>query len=422
MRMKPLTIDQTAGRKNPWLTHGEEVPLSMKGRGEEGIALVITLMVMTILLLMGTAFLSISSTETLIAINERNRLQAFHLAEAGAERAIAELGANDTYPGTVDTALGPGTYGIAVSTPPPPANPDQRLVTGTGCVRDCLALVRAMAQVEVLVQKTSPFQRALAGLQLVELEDRVVVDSYDSAQGPYNPATAGAEGHIASNGDITLQTNNTVKGDAQAGGSITLGAGSTITGSVIQGFPTVNAGATIPYPPCSPIVPGINPPGAYDGATCNLIVDGGDTVTLDEGTYAFNKVALGPGAKLALSGGPVTIYMTDQFTAGNGAVINTSKEPTKLLIFSSYDGTDGNGTDAILMAAGSGEFYGGIYALNGEVEFNEGGWQIYGAIVGKRIDIEDDTFVHYDLALAQLSTPADRFRPLASTWREVFVP
>jgi len=88
--MKPLTIDQTAGRKNPWLTHGEEVPLSMKGRGEEGIALVITLMVMTILLLMGTAFLSISSTETLIAINERNRLQAFHLAEAGAERAIAE--------------------------------------------------------------------------------------------------------------------------------------------------------------------------------------------------------------------------------------------------------------------------------------------------------------------------------------------
>ena len=420
--MKPLTIDQTAGRKNPWLTHGEEGPLSMKGRGEEGIALVITLMVMTILLLMGTAFLSISSTETLIAINERNRLQAFHLAEAGAERAIAELGANDTYPGTVDTALGPGTYGIAVSTPPPPANPDQRLVTGTGCVRDCLALVRAMAQVEVLVQKTSPFQRALAGLQLVELEDRVVVDSYDSAQGPYNPATAGAEGHIASNGNITLLTNNTVKGDAQAGGSITLGAGSTITGSVVQGFPTVNAGATIPYPPCSPIVPGINPPGAYNGVTCDLFVDGGDTVTLDEGTYAFNKVALGPGAKLALSGGPVTIYMTDQFTAGNGAVINTSKEPTKLLIFSSYDGTDGNGTDAIMMAAGSGEFYGGIYALNGEVEFNGGGWQIYGAIVGKYLDIEDDTLVHYDLALAQLSTPADRFRPLASTWREVFVP
>ncbi|MEE9221790.1 MAG: PilX N-terminal domain-containing pilus assembly protein, partial [candidate division NC10 bacterium] len=58
---------------------------------EEGIALVITLLVMTLLLIMGVAFLSISSTETLISINERKRLQAFHLAEAGAEWAIAKL-------------------------------------------------------------------------------------------------------------------------------------------------------------------------------------------------------------------------------------------------------------------------------------------------------------------------------------------
>lgn len=62
----------------------------------------------------------------------------------------------------------------------------------------------------------------------------------------------------------------------------------------------------------------------------------------------------------------------------------------------------------------------GIYALDGEVEFNGGGWQIYGAIVAKCIDIEDDTLFHYDLAVAGLSTPADRIRPLASTWREVF--
>ncbi len=63
----------------------------MKQRGEEGIALVITLLVMTILLIMASAFLSISSTETLIAINERNRMQAFHLAEAGAERAARSV-------------------------------------------------------------------------------------------------------------------------------------------------------------------------------------------------------------------------------------------------------------------------------------------------------------------------------------------
>ena len=64
-----------------------------RGRGQEGIALVITLLVMTLLLIMGSAFMSISSTETLIAINERNRVQAYHLAEGAAERAIAKLNA-----------------------------------------------------------------------------------------------------------------------------------------------------------------------------------------------------------------------------------------------------------------------------------------------------------------------------------------
>ncbi len=66
----------------------------MKWKREEGIALVITLLVMTLLLIMGAAFLSISSTETLISINERNRLQAFQMAEAGAERTFAELNVN----------------------------------------------------------------------------------------------------------------------------------------------------------------------------------------------------------------------------------------------------------------------------------------------------------------------------------------
>ena len=77
-----------------------------KGRSQEGIALVITLLVMTILLIMGSAFMSISSTETLIAINERNRVQAYHLAEAAAERAIAQLSANRNYAGTGEQPLG----------------------------------------------------------------------------------------------------------------------------------------------------------------------------------------------------------------------------------------------------------------------------------------------------------------------------
>ncbi|HLE04513.1 MAG TPA: PilX N-terminal domain-containing pilus assembly protein, partial [Anaerolineales bacterium] len=93
-----------------------------KGRGQEGIALVITLLVMTLLLIMGSAFMSISSTETLIAINERNRVQAYHLAEAGAEMAIARLNGDIAYVGSGgDQALGAGTYNVAVTCVPPAA-------------------------------------------------------------------------------------------------------------------------------------------------------------------------------------------------------------------------------------------------------------------------------------------------------------
>jgi hypothetical protein len=262
-----------------------------------------------------------------------------------------------------------------------------------------------MAQVQVDVQRGSPFQIGLLGLSLVELEDRAVVDSYDSALGEYDPMTAGSEGHIQSNGDITLLTDNTVNGNVLAGGAVTLGSGSTITGTATEGVPSVAVVTDVSVPPPTSDTAGISPPGAYDTSTYDLTVNPGQTVTLEPGTYSFNKITLRTGAKLAMAG-PVVIYMADQFYAQNGAVINTSKSPANLMIISSVSGADAITTEE----PGSGEFYGGIYALNGEVEFNDGGWNIYGAIVADEIDIEDDARFH----------PAGKFRPSAGTWQELF--
>lgn len=388
---------------------------------EEGIALVITLLIMTLLLVMGTAFLSISSTETLISINERNRFQAFHVAEGGSERAIAELNINETYTGTGgEQSLGFGTYEATVtplSTPlsgvVDPVDPMQ--ITSTGYVPNKTVPNKAMTQVEVAVYRGSPFQIGLLGLSLVELEDRVVVDSYDSALGEYDPMAAGSEGHIQSNGDITLLTNNTVNGNALAGGTVTLGFGSTITGTATEGVPSATIVTDISYPAYNSDTAGISPPGAYDTSTYDLTVNPGQTVTLDPGTYSFNRITLKTGAKLAITG-PVVIHMTGRFYAQNGVVVNTSKIPANLMIISSMSGSDAITTEE----PGSGEFYGGIYALNGEVEFNDGGWNIYGAIVADEIDIEDDARFHYDVALTKPSLPAGKFRPAAGTWRELF--
>ncbi len=421
-----------------------------KGRGQEGIALVITLLVMTILLIMGSAFMSISSTETLIAINERNRVQAYHLAEAGAERAIAELNTDTGYQGTAigaDVNLAAGGYRVDVCPPrcsPPaitaPADPNQRILIAMGCVRNCATTGSAVSRLQMRVQRGAPFQFAMLGAgtadsnyRAVQLEVSVRVDSYDSALGPYDPLNPGTQGHVHSNGKIELGQDSAVNGNGMAVGSVTLGPGSTITGGYTQGVPSQSVNTSIPFPPPSGSTTGISPPAFYDTTTHDLTLGDNQGVTLAPGTYSFNKITLGHGANLVISPpGQVTIYMTGRFFAGAGATINAAGVSTNLMIFSSNMGTDdspapANGEEAFFFccdnASTYGKFNGAIYAPNGEVEVQNAldpsqGWEIHGAIVAKKLDIEDHARLHYDLALTRSSSPASKFRPMASTWQE----
>ena len=78
------------------------------------------MLVMAVLLLAGTTFMTISSTERQIAINEQVWMQAVNLAEAGLHRAMAKLNNPTTYPsyaGETNTALGSGTFTVIVTTP-----------------------------------------------------------------------------------------------------------------------------------------------------------------------------------------------------------------------------------------------------------------------------------------------------------------
>jgi hypothetical protein len=153
--------------------------------------------------------------------------------------------------------------------------------------------------------------------------------------------------------------------------------------------------------------------------TGDLTVGDNQTVTLAPGAYSFNRITIGQNGRLVIDPpGQVTIYVAGEFYANTGAVINTSGVPTNLLIFSSR-----SGNDAVAFEIGTGEFYGGIYALNGEVEVRGHsaypGWKFFGAIVSKEIDIETKTQFHYDVALSRSAGPAAKFKPLTGTWREV---
>ncbi len=83
-----------------------------------GIALVVVMLVMAILLLAGTTFLTISSTESQIALNQRASAQAFGLAEAALHKALAQLTAA-SLAGSIYSretgALAGGTFAVAVT-------------------------------------------------------------------------------------------------------------------------------------------------------------------------------------------------------------------------------------------------------------------------------------------------------------------
>ncbi len=67
-------------------------------RPPRGAALIIAILVMAVLLMAGTAFLTISSTESQIALNERAAAQATLVAEAAMEPPFDQPPPNESRP------------------------------------------------------------------------------------------------------------------------------------------------------------------------------------------------------------------------------------------------------------------------------------------------------------------------------------
>ncbi len=97
-------------------------------------------------------------------------------------------------------------------------------------------------QVQVLAKARTIFSLGLFSDQDLELGGTTVVDSYDSRNGHYNPATNSSNnGDSGSNGDILLNGNPIIDGDACAGGSVVLiGQNSEITGEVEGGMTQID--------------------------------------------------------------------------------------------------------------------------------------------------------------------------------------
>jgi Tfp pilus assembly protein PilX len=381
-------------------------------RQPRGAALIIALLVMAVLLLAGTTFLTISSTENAIALNERVSAQAFLLGEAGLHKAIAQLNSSSTYSGETNTSLGSGSFTTTVTTVAGCTATSARDVVATGTVP--VAGGQAQVQVRAVLDQivypyrwgafaTVPNLIVTGGRREKELwlKDNGASDSFDSTLGAYDATTnRGTTGNIGANGDITLERNTAISGSVSAGDAIHMESGVTISGSQTTGA----AAKSFPS-----ITPSTTP-------TQALNIGNNQTVNFPAGTYYYTSIDIGNNSTITTSGGLVTIYVTGEVDIGNSVTIGANPG-TNLEIIAKSDGAD---TSSVEFEAGNTfTFYGSFYGKNTDVDLGNDA-KIYGSMLARTIKMGNNATIHYDLALGNKSMcTSGKYLVKLGTWREV---
>ena len=247
-------------------------------------------------------------------------------------------------------------------------------------------------------------------------EDRVTfssnsrIDSYDSSLGAYQ-ATNGKgndkyhspNGHIASNGDIHLDSNASIWGNAQVGptASFTTNSNAELHGT------WSNASGPVDLPP-------VEMPSFPAGG--NLHVGSGHEV-IPSGDVDFGNVQLNSGSSMHIVGparitcrsfradsnveitiddsaGPVELYIERDFALSSNAWIKPlSHDPAGLSVQVSGE-SGGN-----ITFDSNSYLYGTVYAPNHEINFNSN-FELWGGIAAKRLHFNSNVELHYDENLA----------------------
>lgn len=395
------------------------------------------MLVMAVLLLAGTTFMTISSTESQIALNERVSVQAALLAEAAIHKAIAQLNANSSYAGESNTTLGSGTFTVTVTTAAGCSATSARNLVATASVP--VRGGQAQVQVNATVDQTSypyrwaafaavPNQVVISSTPIFSidrtekelwLQDNSTTDSFDSSLGQYNTTTnRGTGGSMGGNGDVTLGNSVNIQGSVRAGDAIT-GSGFTISGS--QAI-SLSPSSTSPGEP----FPSVSPPAT---PTTGLnVTSGAYNLTAAGSPYTFTSMNFSDGTALTTSGGPVRVYVTGAVTIGNnvtfGAASGTTEETassnaTQLQIILKSDGATWLDT-ADFSAGQNFRLYGSLYGKSTNIKLNDGA-HVYGSIIGRTVVLHQNSATHYDHAMLnqEICRSDNKYAIRRGTWREV---
>src|SRR5687768_10425568 len=383
-----------------------------KGNGRRGIASMLAMLYLVLFAVLAVGFAAGSATSAQVSHNDQMVTRALLAAESGADfirHLMASL--NLPYGTTPANLLNNVTNALAYNlntTPNMGGNTVQvtggaiHIPSATGWIlmgggakfRATITQVPSTRTLDVSVRGAAtgstlsrgvnmqfmpdPASYALAGLDGITMSNNAYTDSYDSSKGAYSAATAGKNGSIVSNGNITLNNTVLVNGDARpgVGRMLTLNDNANVIGRRSPLSANVN-------------YPSVTLPATY--TSLGAVSHSSGTQNPAGGVYVLDSLTLSGTAVINWQG-PVTLYIRNSYSVSGSVVINIyQNKPANRKIYFLPTCTTATWT-------GSNVCVGELYAPDTNFTIS-GSVQKFGRLTAKTINNSSSGGMHADDAL-----------------------
>ncbi|MFN9786142.1 MAG: hypothetical protein ACK57N_06145 [Planctomycetia bacterium] len=300
---------------------------------------------------------------------------------------------------------------------------------------------RAGARQELVLRAvpTTIWRFGAFGKEFLHLDSNARVDSYDSRDGSYasqvDAATTGSNAHarqngdVGSNGDISLDQNAKVWGDAMAG----VNGGTSVLGNAVLSGAQGNNTTDVELPPIS--VPTLPSYGNWTVNTNSVIpasgrsygtlrVGSSKTLTVrGPASIVASSLVLGSNSAIVVddANGPVVFYVLDNFIMNSNATIRPSSDsPLSVTVNLLSDNVINPEVTVQLDTVdfdSNSKIWGTVYAPNARVVLDSN-FELFGSLMARSLDMDSNATFHFDEALVDATANG---APVWETvgWREV---
>jgi len=245
-----------------------------------------------------------------------------------------------------------------------------------------------MAKITATIENSgnSLFDKALWGIDMVDLGGTTLIDSYDPRLGLYGGTNIGNNGSVGTNGSVSASNNVDIFGDV-----VYYGSASVPDGVIKGGGELIHLTEPRYFPPLPDFSVGSSDVSVKPGKSQSISpgkykdIDVKGTLTFAPGVYYIDSLKVTSNGKIEISDS-TTLYIKSALTLTGQGISNSSLDPTKLTIY--Y-----RGTQEAKMTGGS-QAYVEVYAPNAPVVL-EGNSNFFGTFIGKTVKATGTPDIHF---------------------------